>query len=81
MRILHIVPLIGTNAEYGGPARGTMRQADALTENGHTVSVLSLWRGAKPTPEASSRVELVTFAARISSRASRIRRTILIQST
>lgn len=64
MRILHIVPLIGTNAEYGGPARGTMRQADALTENGHTVSVLSLWRGAKPTPEASSRVELVTFAAR-----------------
>ncbi|OZC75185.1 hypothetical protein CH251_10435 [Rhodococcus sp. 06-462-5] len=63
MKILHLVPLIGANAEYGGPARGTIRQAIALTDRSHSVTVLSLWKGLKPEGPANAGVELVTFPA------------------
>ncbi len=40
--IVHIVPLIGEKSEYGGPARGTLKQAAAQRERGEQVRVLSL---------------------------------------
>jgi len=42
MRILHVVPIVSENAAYGGPTRGTLRQAHELVRRGHEVTVLAL---------------------------------------
>lgn len=42
MRILHIVPIIANAATYGGPARGTIRQATESARRGGSVTVMAL---------------------------------------
>jgi glycosyltransferase involved in cell wall biosynthesis len=62
VRLLHVVPLLGSNAEYGGPARGTLRQAKFTAERGHDVEVVTLWSGSRPTSNSED-VPLHAFAA------------------
>ncbi|MBF4629722.1 glycosyltransferase [Clavibacter michiganensis subsp. phaseoli] len=61
MKILHIVPLIDDAASYGGPVRNTFRQSEAQVKYGHSVHVLSLWKGPGPRPTAKWKIPLVTF--------------------
>jgi glycosyltransferase involved in cell wall biosynthesis len=62
MKIVHIVPLISPRADYGGPARGTMRQAAYTSGLGEAVEVVSLWpRGAGPSPDEMLGVRLRLF--------------------
>lgn len=42
MKILHLVPIISDAATYGGPARGTLRQAVESVGRGHEVTVMAM---------------------------------------
>ena len=62
--MLHVVPLMSTRAEYGGPAKGTLRQADRLARAGHDVAVVTLWRGAVPAAKTENGARVIAFPAR-----------------
>lgn len=63
IRILHVIPLIGANAEYGGPAGGTMHLVDELSRQGHSAQIASLWRGSKPALQRASGARVKTWRA------------------
>ena len=59
--ILHIVPYAGAGGLYGGPARGTFKQAAAATRAGNRADVLSL--GPETVVESRGSVNYHQFRA------------------
>lgn len=64
MRILSLVTLFSPQAEYGGPMRVALNQAQALRQDGHDVLVAGSARGyTGPLPDRISGVPVVLYPA------------------
>lgn len=64
MRVVHVVTLVSDDGAFGGPTSVAIGQLQELAARGHTVRLLSLWRGRSRAPERIGPVPLLSRPAR-----------------
>ncbi|MEV6653448.1 glycosyltransferase [Streptomyces sp. NPDC051219] len=64
MRVVHVVTLVSDDGAYGGPTSVALGHLDELAARGHSVALLSLWRGKSQAPKRIGSVLLRSRPAR-----------------
>ncbi|MCP3819735.1 glycosyltransferase [Streptomyces sp. A3M-1-3] len=64
MRVVHVVTLVSDDGAFGGPTSVALGQLQEFAARGHTVTLLSLWRGRSRAPARIGSVPLRSRPAR-----------------